>query len=66
MGLKSAKASVVTAFNGTLGVSWNVVHMSTLDVVIRAPAETGGIFKVNGSEKKLTGKTEYQFQVEIS
>lgn len=65
MGLKKAKASVMTSFSGSLEVSWSVVNRCTLDVEIKAPVGTSGVFEMAGLKEILTGKTEYFLLVRL-
>ena len=66
MGLKTAKASVLTAFSGLLEVSWRVVNPNILDVEIKAPLKTSGVFEMAGVKEILRGKTEYHLRVKTS
>ena len=65
MGLKRAQASVLTAFSGSLEVSWSVVNTTTLDVEIKAPLKTSGWFELGGFKEVLFGKTEYHLLVKM-
>lgn len=61
-GLKQAKATVVTAYNSNIQVSWNVKN-GRLNVVITAPKVTAGVFEYGGKERTLSGKSKYEFSV---
>ncbi|RDW74895.1 hypothetical protein BP6252_06037 [Coleophoma cylindrospora] len=65
MGLGKARATVMTAFSGSLEVAWSVVNASTLQVQINAPARTSGVFEMAGFKKVLTGGTEYHLLVPV-
>ncbi|KAH7018758.1 glycoside hydrolase family 78 protein [Ilyonectria destructans] len=63
MGLKRAKANVVTAF-GTLTVEWHVSY-GVMQVTIQAPKKTRGVFKLGQTSKKLSGKNYYNFHIQL-
>ncbi|KAK6598866.1 RhaA is able to hydrolyze alpha-1 [Botrytis cinerea] len=50
MGLKTANARVVTAFNGSLSVEWTL-NEGVVDVNINAPNNTSGVFEMAGVRK---------------
>ncbi|KEY72227.1 hypothetical protein S7711_00226 [Stachybotrys chartarum IBT 7711] len=64
IGLKEVRSKVVTAFGGYLEVHWRIVA-TDMEVVILAPNITSGIFKLNGFEKRLSGRNRYMFSVAI-
>ncbi|KAF7891701.1 hypothetical protein EAF00_008003 [Botryotinia globosa] len=64
MGLKTASARVVTAFNGSLSVKWTL-DKGVVDVIINAPSNTSGVFEVAGTRKVLSGGNSYRFNVSI-
>lgn len=65
MGLKRARASVLTAFSGSLEVSWSVVNVTWLNVQIKSPLRTSGVFELGELREILTGKTEYSLLVKM-
>ena len=65
MGLKRARASVLTAFSGSLEVSWSVVNVTWLNVQIKSPLRTSGVFELGELREILTGKTEYGLLVKM-
>ncbi|TGO53270.1 hypothetical protein BOTNAR_0299g00010 [Botryotinia narcissicola] len=60
MGLKTASARVVTAFNGSLSVKWTL-NEGVVDVIINAPSNTSGVFEAAGTRKVLGGENSYRF-----
>ncbi|KAF6829111.1 hypothetical protein CPLU01_08124 [Colletotrichum plurivorum] len=65
MGLKTASASVVTAFGGNLSAEWRV-EGSDMFVSIRGPIETRGKFVFAGESISLHGRSVYEFHVDAS
>ncbi|KAK2038463.1 Six-hairpin glycosidase [Colletotrichum somersetense] len=65
LGLKQVSASVVTAFDGELGVEWRK-DGDQIGVTIRAPIDTQGQFVYGNKSIALHGRTEYQFTVDTS
>ncbi|KAK1995306.1 Six-hairpin glycosidase [Colletotrichum falcatum] len=65
LGLKRARASVVTAFGGDLGVEWRR-DGDKIGVTVRAPAGTQGRFVYGDKSIALRGRTEYRFTVDES
>ncbi|TDZ32467.1 hypothetical protein C8035_v012216 [Colletotrichum spinosum] len=63
MGLKSARATVVTAFGGSLSAEWKV-EGADVYVTIRAPAGTRGRFVYGGKSFELHGREVYEFHVD--
>jgi hypothetical protein len=64
MGIKEAKSQVVTAFEGSLKVHWKVKGRK-LDVSIRAPRMTSGIFQLGDVKRVLSGRDSYHFSVKF-
>lgn len=64
MGLKTANARVVTAFNGSLSVEWTL-NEGVVDVNINAPNNTSGVFEMAGVRKVLVGGSSYRFDINI-
>lgn len=64
MGLKTASARVVTAFNGSLSAKWTLDE-GVVDVIINAPNNTSGVFEMAGTRKVLAGGNSYRFNVSI-
>ncbi|KAK3941045.1 glycoside hydrolase family 78 protein [Diplogelasinospora grovesii] len=66
MGLKNVTAKVVTAFDGTLEVSWLVNDAATsVDVTVKAPVMTSGRLELGATNKILAGSEEYRFSVAL-
>ncbi|WYZ33993.1 hypothetical protein EsH8_I_000269 [Colletotrichum jinshuiense] len=65
LGLQTASAKVITAFNGDLSVDWSISG-NNIGVTIRAPISTQGKFVYGGKSIALHGRTEYQFTVDSS
>ncbi|TDZ21665.1 hypothetical protein Cob_v005285 [Colletotrichum orbiculare MAFF 240422] len=63
MGLKSARATVVTAFGGSLSAEWKV-EGADVYVTIHAPAGTRGRFVYGGKSIELHGREVYEFHVD--
>jgi hypothetical protein len=64
MGLKSGSARVVTAFGGSLSVSWTVSTSTggeVIAVLVEAPVGTSGVFVLAGTKKVLKGSDLYGF-----
>ncbi|TGO36963.1 hypothetical protein BHYA_0110g00290 [Botrytis hyacinthi] len=64
MGLKTASARVVTAFNGSLSAKWTLDE-GVVDVIINAPNNTSGVFEMAGTRKVLAGGNSYRFNISI-
>lgn len=64
MGLKSAAGSTMSGFGGLVEVKWQV-DGKVLDVEIKAPATTSGIFELGAKKQLLSGKSKYRFRVMI-
>ncbi|KAF4809892.1 hypothetical protein CGCSCA5_v011084 [Colletotrichum siamense] len=65
MGLKTARAKVVTAFDGDLSAEWKV-EGDDLYVTIRAPTTTKGRFVYGGKSIELYGRSVYEFHVDAA
>jgi hypothetical protein len=65
LGLKNASATVVTAFEGSLGVEW-ALDGTSMSVTVTAPTLTSGRFVYGNVSKELAGGDRYQFTVEIA
>ncbi|KAF2021682.1 glycoside hydrolase family 78 protein [Aaosphaeria arxii CBS 175.79] len=65
MGIKRASASVVTAFEGNVEVKWQIDDGGMIDVTIKAPRQTKGVFKLNGAARFLSGSSIYRFREKI-
>ncbi|KAJ0333688.1 hypothetical protein COL922a_010704 [Colletotrichum nupharicola] len=65
MGLKTARAKVVTAFDGDLSAEWKV-EGGDLYVTIRAPTTTKGRFAYGGKSIELYGRSVYEFHVDAA
>lgn len=63
MGLKHAKAKVLTAF-GTLEVKWRL-NGGVIKVTVKAPSKTRGIFKLGRTIKRLSGQNSYSFTAKL-
>jgi len=65
-GLKHVSARVVTALGGNLEVHWEVdENVKSLQVTVRAPVTSSGVFELGRTKKVLTGAKEYSFSVEL-
>ncbi|KAF9871039.1 hypothetical protein CkaCkLH20_11456 [Colletotrichum karsti] len=65
MGLQTASAKVVTAFDGELSAEWKI-EGSDLYVTIRAPIGTKGEFVYGQKSIELHGRSVYEFHVDSS
>ncbi|KAJ4138517.1 hypothetical protein NW768_002354 [Fusarium equiseti] len=66
MGLTYAHGRLQTAFGGKVEVTWKLSSdKKNMAVTIKAPKKTGGVFKFKGTEKKLSGKEQYDFTVKV-
>ncbi|KPM42482.1 hypothetical protein AK830_g4039 [Neonectria ditissima] len=63
MGLARVSGRVMTAF-GSLEVQWQLKG-SALEVIIRAPIETSGLFKLGRTQKELSGSDYYSLKIEL-
>ncbi|KAH7183347.1 Six-hairpin glycosidase-like protein [Fusarium flagelliforme] len=66
MGLTYAHGRLQTAFGGKVEVTWKLSgDKKNMVVTIKAPKKTSGVFKFKGTEKKLSGKEQYDFTVKV-
>ncbi|KAL0939865.1 uncharacterized protein CTRU02_206475, partial [Colletotrichum truncatum] len=65
MGLKTASATVVTAFDGSLSAEWKI-EGNDLFVTIKAPTATQGKFVYGEKSIELKGREVYEFHVDSS
>ncbi|KAI4592282.1 hypothetical protein KJ359_011341 [Pestalotiopsis sp. 9143b] len=65
MGLQHAQASVETP-SGVLSVEWEVSSGGNVDVQIKAPPATFGVFKLGNETKHLCGNIQYQISRQMS
>ncbi|KAH6671125.1 glycoside hydrolase family 78 protein [Halenospora varia] len=65
MGLKRASGSIVSGFGGSVDVKWKINDRNVLDVEIKAPAQTSGIFELGAKRQVLIGKTTYRLRIVI-
>ena len=66
MGLTYAHGRLQTAFGGKVEVTWKLSSdKKNMSVTIKAPKKTSGVFKFKGTEKKLSGKEQYDFTVKV-
>ena len=65
MGLKRAKATVGIAFGGSLEVEWCMEGEMRLNVCVKAPKKTSGVFEIGGVSRVLQGSDEYNFVIDI-
>ncbi|KAE9363347.1 glycoside hydrolase family 78 protein [Stipitochalara longipes BDJ] len=65
MGLRGASARVITTFNGSLSVQWNI-EGDAMEVIVEAPATATGIFKLGAKDMELSGQESYAFNVSLT
>lgn len=64
IGLKIASAKVVTAFGGALEVQWSITK-TTMEVSVKAPKNTRGVFEMGTVKRVLSGSAAYRFTLEL-
>jgi hypothetical protein len=65
MGVKSAAASTLSGSGGLIEVKWQVEDGNVLDIKIKAPATTTGMFELETKKQLLSGKSEYHLRLII-
>ncbi|KAH8645996.1 glycoside hydrolase family 78 protein [Tricladium varicosporioides] len=65
MGLKRAAGSVVSGFGGSVDVEWEINDGKMLNIEIKAPVQTSGIFELGARRQVLSGKSRYSLNIEI-
>jgi hypothetical protein len=63
MGLKSAAGSVTSGFGGLVEVKWQFGGGKVLDIEIKAPATTSGMFELGTKKQLLGGKSKYRLRI---
>ncbi|WYZ43889.1 hypothetical protein EsH8_VII_000325 [Colletotrichum jinshuiense] len=63
MGLKKVSGTVMT-IHGSLKVEWRLED-GDMHIVVEAPVQTKGVFKIGRTEEKLSGASRYQFSIHL-
>ncbi|CAF3544732.1 unnamed protein product [Fusarium graminearum] len=66
MGLDYAHGHLQTAFGGKIEVTWKLIsNKKNMEVSIKAPKKTKGVFVFKGEERQLSGQEQYEFTVKV-
>jgi hypothetical protein len=65
MGLKNAAGRVTSGFGGLVEVKWQLDGGKVLDVEIKAPPTTSGIFELGAKKQLLGGKSKYRLRIMV-
>lgn len=60
MGSKNAAGRVTSGFGGLVEVKWQLDGGKVLDIEIKAPPTTSGIFELGAKKQLLGGKSKYR------